>query len=135
MGVIARNDNQITVFYNSGSSIGKQARAFIESFEQKVLAKDVMNTNIPGTQWMEIADELNISLAELVNKENPLFLKEYGDSHVDFNETDWLKVLQNNPSLLHGTVVLMGSETYHYVNPSDFIRHLSSQHDKGEAGI
>lgn len=119
------DDKQITVYYNSESSVGKQARAFIQAFDKEVLEIDVLKSKVTGTQWIEITDKLGISVKNLINTKHSKFLKEYGEGPMNFSEEDWIKILQKNPELLYGTVTIMGQNIYHYINPSDFIKHMS----------
>ncbi|NNM17109.1 MAG: hypothetical protein HKP24_00935, partial [Croceitalea sp.] len=68
MGVIAKNKNQVKLYYNSKNTLGKQTYAYVQSIKRPLLGIDTAKDNITGTQWSEIAEGLNIEIAELIDK-------------------------------------------------------------------
>ncbi len=124
MGVIAKNDNQITLFYDSETSLGKQTYAYVESAEKDILAVDISKTKVTGTQWAELADNLNVPIRELVDQDHPNFVKAYGKDKVDLDENGWFKVLENTPSILSCAIVVDGEKTIPIKSPSDFVKYI-----------
>ena len=51
MGVISTDENEIKLFFNSDSSIGKQIQAYVSASERKILTIDISKTKVTGTQW------------------------------------------------------------------------------------
>jgi arsenate reductase-like glutaredoxin family protein len=90
MGVIAKNHRQIVLYYNSDTLLGKQTYAYVKSSTKKLLAVDLSRTKVTATQWVEIANSLNLNVSELINTGHPDFIKNYGMDSLDMNEHDWL---------------------------------------------
>jgi len=126
MGLIATDKNKITLYYHSGSSVGKQANAYIASSDKEILIIDISKTNVPGSHWAELADNLTIEIAELVDTEHAEFLKTYGDDTANLDKHDWLKLLDKSPHLLRYPVAIVGENYIQIKNPSDLEKHIST---------
>jgi len=124
MGVIAKDDNQITLYFNSKTSLGQQTLPYVKAAEKKVRTIDISKTTVTGTQWSELADGLNLPISELVNKDNPDFKKEYSSKEVELEQNDWIKVLQNSPEVLSMSIAIIGDKFIRIENPSDFEKYL-----------
>ena len=118
MGIISKHHKMIKLYYSSKSSIGKKTLAYLEASQKELLNIDVTKTNVTGTQWKEFAEQLKISIGDLVDKHNFDF-SAYNEPGVDLSETDWIKVLNNNPEVLTNPVVIIGDAYYQITNPSD----------------
>ncbi|UWX54447.1 hypothetical protein NYZ99_16205 [Maribacter litopenaei] len=112
MGVIAMDKRQITLYYSSENSIGKQIHAYVESSQKKNLAIDISKTNVTGTQWAELADGLHKEIKDLVAMDHPDFLNTYGEQGQDLDENDCIKILQKEPHLLKHPIAIDGN---HYI--------------------
>jgi hypothetical protein len=97
MGVIAKDDRKITLYYHSGTSLGKQTYGYIVSSKKKILAVDISKTKVKGTQWAEIASDLKVKIADLINKEHPDFIKKYGPDSLYMEQLYWLKLMEKSP--------------------------------------
>ena len=108
MESIAKNKNQITLYFSSENSLGKQLHAYVESSEKKVLPIDISKTKVTGTQWAEIAEGLGVEISGLIDQDHPDFKNEYGDSDIDLDENGWLRLLEKSPHLLKFPVAIDG---------------------------
>lgn len=124
MGVIAKDENQITLYYNSETSLGKQTYPYVESAEKDILAVDISKTTVTGTQWAELADNLKIPIKDLVDQDHPNFVEVYGKDKVDLDENDWFQVLEKTPSVLTCAIVVDGKKTIPIKSPSDFVKYI-----------
>ena len=124
MGVIAMDKKQITLYYSSETSLGKQVNAYVESSEKDHLTIDIAKTNVTGTQWAELAEGLHKAISDLINREHPDFKSKYGDSDVNLDDDDWLKVLHKNPSLLKYPIIVKGKEFIELKSASDFKHYM-----------
>lgn len=125
MGTISTNKNMITLYYNSQTALGKQTYPYVTTANKKVKAIDISKTKVTGTQWATIADNLNITIGELINNEHPDFVKNYQETS-DFDSEDWIKVLNNNPDTLRCPVIIVGESYYLLNTPSDFLKYIES---------
>ncbi|TDU39573.1 hypothetical protein BXY82_1600 [Gelidibacter sediminis] len=123
MGVISTDNNEIKLFFHSENSIGKQIQAYVSASEKKLLAIDISKTNVTGTQWTELAAGLGIPISDLINKEHPNFIKNYGDL-VDLEPEDWLKILDKQPEVLTTPVAIIGKKFVQLTSPSDFVKYI-----------
>ncbi|MGO4920044.1 arsenate reductase family protein [Maribacter spongiicola] len=131
MGVIAMDKKQITLYYSSENSIGKQLNAYVESSGKDHLTIDISKTNVTGTQWAELADGLGKNISDLINTEHADFKKIYGDDTIDLDDDGWLKILNKNPVLLKNAIVIKGENFIELTSASDFKQYM----DPDSAGI
>lgn len=122
--MIARNNNEIKLYYSSENTIGKQTYAYVVSSEKKTQSIDVSKTKIPGSHWVEIADNLGVTIQHLINREHPDFIKQYGEKKIDLDQHDWLRILENHPETLAFPIAIMGEKTIAIHSPSDFAKYL-----------
>ncbi|MGB3146035.1 MAG: hypothetical protein WBB24_18200 [Maribacter sp.] len=124
MGVIAMDKKQITLYYSSENSLGKQINAYVESSEMDHLTIDISKTKVTGTQWAELADGLGQKISDFINQDHPDFKDKYGDTHADMDSDGWLKVLNKNPSLLKHPILVKGDTFIELKSASDFKQYM-----------
>ncbi|MCK8482047.1 arsenate reductase family protein [Psychroserpens algicola] len=113
----------IKIYYSSESSVGKQTYAYLNASFKDLLAIDVTKTNVTGTQWKELAQQLNIKIGDLVDHEHPTFTKNY-DKDASLIEDDWIKLLNKTPEILNYPIVILGDAYIQIKNPSDIEKKL-----------
>ncbi|MEP2058179.1 MAG: hypothetical protein ABJJ05_10260 [Maribacter litoralis] len=131
MGVIAMDKKQITLYYSSENSIGKQLNAYVESSGKDHLTIDISKTNVTGTQWAELAEGLDKNVSDLVNTDLPDFKETYGENYVDLDNDGWLKILDKNPRFLKNAIVIKGDKYIELTSASDYKQYM----DPDSAGI
>ncbi|NNL09164.1 MAG: hypothetical protein HKP38_08085 [Croceitalea sp.] len=112
------------LYYNSKNTLGKQTYAYVQSIKRPLLGIDTAKDNITGTQWSEIAEGLNIEIAELIDKSHPDFKTEYGNAKTELDEYGWLKVLQENPQLVRRPILLKGNSFHFIETPSAVVKFI-----------
>ena len=121
MGPIATDNNEITLYYHSNNSLGKQALGYVNATDAKVNAVDISKTKITGTQWVGIAEKLNLSIDKLIQKDHPNFTKQYNkDSNLE--ENDWIKLLQKHPEIIVYPIAIRGDNYLQIQTPSDLLK-------------
>lgn len=118
MGLIARNDKQLTLIYSSNTRVGKHTLSYLTSIQDRYLAIDLVHTQIPGSQWVEIAESLNVKVGDLVDKRK-LGLNEK-NIH-DYNSEDWIKIIQNNDDAISRPIAINGNQTKQIANPTEIL--------------
>lgn len=132
MGSIATNKNQVTLYYNSNNSIGKQSLAYLNSSLRSINSIDISKTKVTGKQWLEITSNLNVSLTDLVNQTHPDFKSEYENVN-DLSREDWIKILQNKPQVLSYPILIV-NKSYHLIEtPSKIAKLLESEEKSQDA--
>lgn len=126
MGVIDTDDKKVTLYYHSGTSLGKQTLGYVVASKRKLLSVDISKTKVTGTQWAELADKLHMEVSDLIDREHPDFVKIYGSEPLDLDQHDWLKILEKNPEVLTYPIVVNGNEYLQIKNPSDFVKYLGA---------
>ena len=117
MKSIARNENQITLIYSSTSRIGERTYAHISAVKDKKLQTiDISKTPLTGTQWAELAEELNKPMKELLSFEDVADDDELKDS--DFDENDYVNILKNRPELFAHPVIIHQDTVKQINNPT-----------------
>ncbi|QQX76198.1 MULTISPECIES: arsenate reductase family protein [Aequorivita] len=118
MGVIARDEKQLTLIYSSNTRVGKRAYAYLKGFDKNFLGIDIAKTKVSDTQWVEIADALNIKVADLVDKK-ALDLDTESTNKYDAN--DWLKIIQKNDKALYYPIAIKGKITRQIVSSTELL--------------
>jgi len=126
MGVISTDKRKISIYYHSGTSIGKQAYAYTHASEKKLLGIDISKTNVTGTQWAELADGLGLKISELIQTDHPDFKQKYGNNTPDMEPHDWLKILEKEPQLLKFPIVIFGEKYIQIKSASDFKKYIEA---------
>jgi arsenate reductase-like glutaredoxin family protein len=123
MTLISTHKNMIKLYYSSKSSIGKQTYSYVNASFKDLLAIDVIKSNVTGTQWKELAEQLGISIKDLVDQSHPIFIETYNND-VNLDEEGWIKVLNKSPEVFNFPIVILGNTYFHIKNPSDIEKHL-----------
>ncbi|MCZ4319781.1 hypothetical protein O4H26_12355 [Aequorivita viscosa] len=118
MGVIARNENQLTLIYSSNTRVGTHTLSYLTGIDERYLAIDLAKTKVSDTQWAEIADALGIKIGDLIDKRQ---LDIDSESTSNFGSNDWLKIIQNNDSVISQPIAIMGSKTKQINNPPEIL--------------
>jgi arsenate reductase-like glutaredoxin family protein len=102
MGIIAKNNRQLTLIYSSNTSIGAKVHAYAQAAEDKLQAIDIAKTKVSDSMWAEIATKLGVSIGALVS--HPGF-----DTVTNtYNQDDWLKILQHDDRTLAKPIAING---------------------------
>jgi len=120
MGEIATSNRQITLFYSSNSVRAKQTLAYAKAEGLKIEEIDILKTKLTGTQIVELADRLNLVVADLVNQEHPSYKSHF--EHHNFSTDDWIKLIQHNPEIMKQPIALRGDTTILVETPTDIIK-------------
>jgi arsenate reductase len=120
MGELATSDRQITLFYSSNSVRAKQTLAYAKAEGLPIEEIDILKTKLTGTQIVELADRLNMEVADLVNQEHPTYKSQFKPHN--YSTDDWIKMIRNNPEIMKQPIALRGDLTILVETPSDIIR-------------
>lgn len=123
MSSISTHKNMNKIYYSSESSIGKQTYGYVNASFKELLGIDVMKNQVTGTQWKDIAEHLNMSISDLIDKEHPIFNENY-DKDTNLDETGWIKVLNKHPEVLNYPIVILEDKYLQIKNPSDIAKYL-----------
>jgi arsenate reductase-like glutaredoxin family protein len=121
--MISTDKNMIKLYYSSKSTIGKQTYSYLKASFKDILAIDVTKTNITGSQWKEMAEQLDVSIGGLIDKNHPDFTKLY-DKNTDLDDYGWMKILDNNPEVLVFPIAIISNSYTQIKNPSDIEKKL-----------
>jgi len=113
----------IKLYYSSESRIGKQAVGYVNASYKDVLAVDIMKSNVTGTQWKDMAEHLNLTIGELIDKEHPKFQENY-DHDANLSEDGWIKILDEKPEVFTNAIAIIGNDYILVENPSDIEKYL-----------
>lgn len=125
MGAIAKDDHQLTLYFNSKSTMGKQTKAYVTTSSKKINSIDISKEKLTGTQWVELADNLGVELSDLIDMEHPSFTQLYGKQEVQMDGHDWIKILQEKPEVVTWPIVVNGNQFLLIKNPSDVVKYIN----------
>jgi len=103
--MISKNNNQINLYYHPEHRLAKKCIAIANANKAKVLAIDISKTRVSQTDWSEIARLLDVSVIELLDLEHEYIISKFGKTP-DVDEFSALKIIQNNPEVIHSPIAL-----------------------------
>ena len=118
MGVIARNDKQLTLIYSSNTRVGRHTLSYLSGMDGKFLDIDIAKTKISDTQWVEIAEALGVKVGDLVDTRE---LDISSENTSEFGSNDWLKIIQNNDFVISRPIAIKGKITKQIDNPPEIM--------------
>lgn len=118
MGVIARDEKQLTLIYSSNTRVGTHTLSYLTGIDERYLAIDLAKTKVSDTQWAEIADSLGVKIGDLVDKRT---LDIDVQSTAEFDSNDWLKIIQKNDSVISRPIAIKGKRTKQIGNPTEIM--------------
>lgn len=118
MKSIARDENQVTLIYSSTTRVGKRTRAHIDAIKDKELQTiDIAENPLTGTQWAEIATEMNKQIKDLISYDELTEDDELQDS--DFDDNDYIKILKERPEVFVHPIAINGNTIKQIINPTE----------------
>lgn len=126
----AKNKRLIKLYFNPTTKLGKQALADAQASKAEVLAINVMDNSISGTQWVKLADQLNLEVLDLINQDHPVFKDIYGNKEVDLSPTDATKILEKHPEVMVYPIAQRGDKCIQFKQSTD-MRKLKNPDSKG----
>lgn len=118
MGIIARDENQLTLIYSSNTRVGTHTLSYLTGIDKPYLAIDLAHTKVGDTMWVEIAESLKCKVGDLVDKRE---LDMAPDSTAEFGTEDWLKIIQNNDAVISRPIAIQGYRTKQIDNPTEIL--------------
>ncbi|MBK6623135.1 MAG: hypothetical protein IPH04_05375 [Saprospirales bacterium] len=120
MKAFARSSHQITVFFDPESSRCGKVLAVIRAQGLPVQDVDIVNNPLTEEQLFELANMLNLTISELVNRDHPVFMKRFGD--LDLDDPDWAKLIHKNPEIMKTPIVIHGDKAFLISSPNEVLR-------------
>lgn len=117
MSVLARNKRQLTYIYSSDSYLGKKVLGYVQAVKKEVEIIDISKTGLSDTAWVEVAEELDMSFEEIFNAELVT-----DDKKHDFDNEDWIKMVQKNPAILHHPIAINADDIMIVSNRAEILK-------------
>ena len=127
MGVISRDKNQINCIYANDSDFGKQLEGYLEASGKEILMINLNKTMLTPTQWQDLATDLNVGIEQFLE----LSKVENVDKTSTFSANDYVTILENNPKIFKGAIVMNGDKTAHITSVTEVLEYF----DIDSAGI
>ena len=124
MGEIARDQRQITLYYNPDSSVGRKTLAYLQESKIQTLTVNLLKTPPTGAQWLEIANSLGVDISDLVLKDHPVFTKQY--TTTDLNTDDWLKIIHQHPEVVDQPIAIRGNKVLLVRTPTEILQLIKT---------
>jgi arsenate reductase len=112
------NPRELFLYYNGALHTDKKMLAYAQSLAEVVNAIDYGSRPFTALQIDELAQQIGISVSDLVNTEHPIYAEKYADSN--FSDTDWLTILVHTPELLR-PVAILGEKAILVDQPADVL--------------
>lgn len=111
--------DEMYFFYNSEQYEDSKALGYAETLDQKINIQDISKDHLTQTQIAELAEKMNMSIADLVNTNHEDYINDYKNK--DLPDTEWLKLLEEKPELLRTPIAMTSSKTFIVEDPYTFV--------------
>jgi len=133
MSVIATKENQINVYTCNEDSLTKKVIAFAHATKAVLHVIDICKTKLTGTEWAELASKANLTTADFIQTEHPIYKKTYTNNSVVLDDESAIKILHSHPEVLVYPIALRTNKAVLCKTESDLLQLQSS--DTGEVPI
>lgn len=121
MGVIAKSDDELKLYYHPDTRIAKQCIALAETIKAEKVLINLAEVKLTETQWGELSELLDKNPTELINTDHP-FIKETLSENPDMDPNQALKVLVNNPEVLRHPIAMKGDKIIEVFGINDLMQ-------------
>jgi len=121
MGVIAKNDKELKLYYHPDNRIAKQSIAVAEATKAEKVLINLEEVKLTETQWAEIATLLDKNPSELINTDHSL-VKETLSDNPELDENQALKILVHNPQVLLHSIAMRGKKVIEVEGINDLMK-------------
>ncbi|WP_378187872.1 arsenate reductase family protein [Aquimarina sp. W85] len=106
MATIAKNERQLTLYYSSASSTGKQTAGYVKGSDMPINLVDITKQNPTGTHWADLAALVGKSIDQLIDKQHPDISQEIENANLEPH--DWLKIIAKTPQVIKDPIAVKG---------------------------
>jgi arsenate reductase-like glutaredoxin family protein len=121
MGVIAKSENELKLYYHPDNRIAKQSIAVAEATKAEKVLINLAEVKLTETQWGEIARLLNKNPSELINSDHEFIKKTLSENPV-LDENQALKILVHDPQVLKHSIAMRGSKVIEVEGINDIMK-------------
>ncbi|AWX43211.1 hypothetical protein HME9304_00198 [Flagellimonas maritima] len=125
MGIIAKDDNQVNLYYNSNSINDKEANSYLKAFDEDLLAIDTANEMLPESHWAELIEGVDKPIKEIVDLDMLESDQVEQINASDFSIEDWLTIIKNKPELIQGVIAIINGKFKHFNSPKSLISFVA----------
>lgn len=129
MGVIAKSDNELKLYYHPDNRIAKQSKAVAQASKAEKVLINLEEVKLTKTQWGEISRLLDKDPSELINKSHPFIKKTLSEDPDIMDENEALKILSINPEVLMHPIAMRGNRVIEVTGINDLM-HLQENDSK-----
>ena len=129
-------EKEILFIYNSEKQEDRKARGYAETVDGYALNdKDVSKVKITETQIAEIADDMGVTVVQLVDENSEYYMNELKDKSID--DSALTTILSKNPEALKTPIAYLGKKAFFVDSAYSFVKQgieiEGVKSDKGNA--
>jgi arsenate reductase (glutaredoxin) len=112
--------NELFLFYDPHSSIGKQTKAIAMSFCSHLHEVDIVHEKVSPTYWKEIVNMVGVTPDQLLNHSHPDYPAKVANNTYTMN--GWLEVLVHDAYMITCPIVIFGGKAVQCQTPTDIYK-------------
>ena len=112
--------NELMLYFDPSSSVGKQTRAYAHSISNHVNELDYTKVKLTTTLWKEVLNMLKLRPKDLLNKAHRGYQEKV--ARHSYTMEGWLNVLANNPEMLKAPIAILNRKAILCRNPTDILK-------------
>jgi arsenate reductase (glutaredoxin) len=111
---------EILIYYNPDSNSHRMTVAHAQSMVAHVRTYPFGQTPSMATSWLSILNSIGRPTKELLNKALPYYQANIRGK--EFSDSNWIKILRNNPELLKAPIAIRGTRAILCEKPTDIYK-------------
>lgn len=113
-------ENEIVLIYNSEKQQDRKTKGYADSLKDHALnERDIMTNNLTETQLAEIASDMEVEMAELVDKNSQFYMNQLKGK--SFSDDQLTKLMVKNPELIKTPIAYIGSKVFFVSSAYQFV--------------
>ncbi|MFA0963704.1 arsenate reductase family protein [Roseivirga sp. BDSF3-8] len=112
--------NELMIYYDPGTSIGKQTYAYAYTLTKHVNANVYSSTRMTTTLWRELLDKLELRPKDLLDKSHPDYQAKIARNN--FDDEGWLNILMHYPYLIKAPIAVKNNKAVLCCKPTAILK-------------
>lgn len=109
--------NEIAMFYDPQSNVGKQTFAHAKAISRHVKTFDYDKKPFTTAMLQDLLNMMQLMPKKILDKSKPQYQNDFKGK--DYDDEGWLNVIINNPQLIKSPIVVYKNKAIFCENPTD----------------
>lgn len=128
MGFLSQENKQMIYVYSSDSKLGQSGIKIIKTLNKPVRLVNINEETLSSIVWVEVIAILNLNIDQIFDKSHSAIAN--NDIHKKFIVADWLRLVNQHPSILKNPIAINGAKALRILNKIDIFEFYGAFNSK-----